>query len=80
MSIHSGVYNSNTLHSNVTTLGKTVIMYHARSEKPPKTTHYWWLKKVETYSLSKAVTQDLGEDTLRPSLPRRKIEVTSKTD
>ena len=53
------------IHNNKcynTTAGKTLIMYHARYEKQPKTTPFWGPKKVETYSPSKAVARNLGEE------------------
>ena len=67
-----------------TTVGKTLRMYHARYEKPPKTTPYLWSKKVETYSPSKAVARNLGEEVPldRPyhNKTKKKTEVTTKTD
>ena len=37
-------------------------MYHARYEKPLKTTPYLWQQNVETYSPSNAVALDLEEE------------------
>ena len=49
-----------------------------------KTTPYLWPQKVETYSQSKAVVRNLGEEVPldRPNhhKTRKKTEVTSKTD
>ena len=36
-------------------------MYHAKHEKPPKTTPYLWPKKVETYSSSNALAPNSDE-------------------